>query len=381
MKLLKMICLGLIFVLILGGCNNKSDNEPTAFDPIIKTTEKETESEIATNGNLSINFNEMPTASNDSNSELTIEDFLKDLEKSPAAASGMFLSPKDPFCFSPLVFNGEDFEFYYQLGTTFDTQYDVGFMLNGVYQDFKIEHNGNITDYAIKHRVKLNAGENRILKIILKPNIGKSGDVLQFACATVAGVEAKITQDGYNYDNNQHIIHNTCVSDFTMQGNSTQSVSINTSYPNVTIGKYTPILREYFSKINDTDELCQMVIYNDLDKVLYKDNDIYKSLIFDPTIKASSQGSFPLNIAMTGKSGTTQRISLYINDELAPVFDGKYYADVKMEKGKQTTVSININTSQLDTWNNIYCVAYTHDASSNDPFAINQSSVYVLKVS
>lgn len=389
MKSLKLFCVCLSVIFLFCGCST-TDQTKTAEDDTSIVYEQELETESMSEVQETSNTNAFATVdmknlggasdSAESKTELSVEDYIKKLENSNVAASAMFLSPDDPDCFSPLIYNGGDFVFYYQIGSSTATEYNIGFTLNGVYQDIKVEHGGNVTGYAIMHKVSLSAGENKVLKIMLRPNIGKAGDVLQFCNATISSTQTKITQDDYSYSGSDHELSNTLPADFVMNSDSTNSVSVNSSYKNVTIGNYSTNLRKHFTARNETEELCQMVIYNDLEKIVYKDDDIYKTLLFTPIIEAQASVSYPLTIAMSGKPGTTQRLSLYVNDELIPAFDGKYYADVKMEKGKQTTVNLTIDTSKLDTWNNIYCITYTHNAGAMDPYVLNQSSVYVLKV-
>lgn len=392
-------------ILLFSGCStkDKNDADTPSDENVFFNQDSETESISTTKGtdlynttehitttekkdqqddSVVIDMNNLGGASDstESKTEVPVEDFISKLEKSNVAASAMFLSPADPDCFSPLVYNGGDFVFYYQIGSSTEKEYNIGFTLNGVYQDIKIEHGGNVTDYAIMHRVRLSAGQNKVLKIMLRPNIGKKGDVLQFCNATIGSTETKITQDDDSYDVGDHSLSNTLISEFVMNSDSTGTAVINSSYKNVSIGNYSTNLRKHFTTRNETEELCQMVIYNELEKIVYKDDDIYRTLLFTPIIEAQASTSFPLTIAISGKPGTTQRLSLFINDEIVPVFDGKYYADVKMEKGKQTTVNLTIDTSKLDTWNNIYCIASTHNAGAMDPYVLNQSSVYVLKV-
>lgn len=378
MKTIKLFCILFIAVFLFGGCSTPNNDESVPTDEnVFNSQNRETES-ISNNIGMNRPSEKVTKKSVTGDKELSVDDAIKAMEGQKFLASAMFLSPTDPECFSPLVYNGGDFVFYYQIGSTTDKEYNIGFTLNGVYQDIKIEHNGQSTDYAVMHRVGLKAGENKILKIMLRPNIGKKGDVLQFCNATISSIESKITQDNLTYDD--HVLSNTLPSDFVMNSDSTSSVSVNSSYKNVTIGNYSTNLRKYFTQINDTEELCQMIIYNELGKVVYRDTDAYKTLMSFPVIEAQASAAFPLTIAMSGKSGTTQRISLYINDEIVPAFDGQYYADVKMERGKQTTVNLTIDTLKLDTWNNIYCVTYTHNADAMDPYVLSQSNVYVLKV-
>lgn len=378
MKSFKLFYSVLAVILLLSGCSSKNQYDFTSDKNISYNQDIESEKN---EGNSSPHANIYN--SGDSTEQITqesVEDYIKKLENSNVAASAMFLSPADPDCFAPLVYNGGDFVFYYQIGSSTEKEFAVGFTLNGVYQDIKIEHNGNTTDYATMHKVTLSAGQNKVLKIMLRPNIGRKGEVLQFCNATICSTETKVTQDNSSYTVGYHDLSSTLVSTFIMNSDSTGNAAVNSSYKNISIGNYSKNLKEHFTLKNETEEICQMVIYNELEKIVYNDDDIYRTLLFNPIIEAQPSTLFPLTIAMSGKPGTTQRISLYVNDEILPVFDGEYYADVKMEKGKQTTVTVTLDTSELDTWNNLYCITSTHNADAMDIYALTQSDVYVLKI-
>ncbi len=397
MKKIMFSVLSFIFVFLLAGCGEKKNNIPeeNTVPDIPQTTQeesssesnaaKETQGETTTKDpvkiDLSGNSSGKQETGTEKQTEPPLEDVLKSVEGAPFAGTALFLSPDDMECFSPLIYKGGDFVFYYQVGATENSKFCIGFTLNGVYQDIKLEYDGKITDYAIRHTVDLKADKCKIYKVYLRPNIGKSGDVLQFRSAPVSNPDVMITAPDKTYKSQDLLISGVLPTDFEMQADSTQSVSICSDYENVTIGRYGKNLKECFYETNPTDELCQMFLYNELEKNLYIDKgNIFKNLLSNPVIEAEKTTKFPVHIAMSGKSGTTQRISVYVNNEIQPVFNGKYYADVKMEYNKQTTVDVYIDTSKLSEWNNIYVVAHTLDAAKMDGCGINRSDVNVLRV-
>ena len=63
-----------------------------------------------------------------------------------------------------------------------------------------------------------------------------------------------------------------------------------------------------------------------------------------------------------------------------PVFDGKYYADVPVNAGKQTDIDITLDTTNLDEWSNIRITCYNlteNGAMSKDLIC---SDIYTLRV-
>lgn len=391
MKSFKLFCTVLAVILLFSGCSIKDKNDEVApsDENVFLNQDSETENISTTketeksDSAVNIDFNNIDgetTTSSVTTTEPSVDEMIQAMEGMPFQGTALFLSPDNPDSFSPLIYNGDDFTFYYQVGATDASEYGIAFMLNGIYQDIKIEYDGLITDYSTMHIVSIPAGKSKVFKIMLRPNIGKKGDVLQFCNASVSNPLSLITEDEKNYELSDISITGTLPSKFTMKSDSTNLYSLNTNYSNMSIGNYGKNLRTYFSNINPSDEMCQMFVYNDLAKSLYKDDDIYRTLLSETKIEAESLKSYPLTIAMSGKPGTTQRISFYLNNQIVPVFDGKYYADVKMEKNKQTTVNISIDTAELNKWNNFYLVSYTLDAGVMDAYALNQSDVYVLKV-
>ena len=74
-------------------------------------------------------------------------------------------------------------------------------------------------------------------------------------------------------------------------------------------------------------------------------------------------------------------MSLYVNTQQMPVFDGKYYADVPIEKGKQTTLTVYLDTSNMEEWNNIFVITYGLDVKEGyEGMNLNQSSRFILRV-
>ncbi len=397
MKKIMFSVLSFIFVFLLAGCGEKKNNIPeenTVPDIPQATQEKsssesnaakETQGETTTKDpvkiDLSGNSSGKQETGTEKQTEPPIDDILADMEGMPFQGSALFLSPDDTECFSPLIYTGGDFVFYYQSGSTENKKTCIGFTLNGVYQDIKLEYDGKITDYAIRHTVELKAGKSTVFKVYLRPNIGKAGDVLQFRGADVSKPDLLITEPDKMYSNSDVSLTCFLPTDFEMQADSTQSVSICSDYENVTIGRYGKNLKDHFNYINSTDDLCQLFLYNELEKNLYIDKDDNFGDLYSRTIiDAGRTTKFPIHIAMSGKSGTTQRISVYVNNEIQPVFNGKYYADVHTEYKKQTTVDVYIDTSKLSEWNNIYVVAHTLDAAKMDACGAHQSEVYVLRV-
>ena len=113
-------------------------------------------------------------------------------------SAAIFSSPEDPDTLNISEYNGGNIEFYYQMSASLgdqDVEYAVGFMINGVYQDIKIERNGTVSDYAQRHIVRIPAGTSQIYKIMLRPNIGKAGETVKFCNCTIVNPNDRVTKD------------------------------------------------------------------------------------------------------------------------------------------------------------------------------------------
>ena len=99
-------------------------------------------------------------------------------------------------------------------------------------------------------------------------------------------------------------------------------------------------------------------------------------------INADRKSDCPIYITLGGIDyNTTQRISVYVNGKIMPVFDGKYYADVPVNAGKQTDIEIKLDTQNLDEWSNIRVTYYNLTENGAMGKDLTQSDIYTLKVS
>lgn len=171
-------------------------------------------------------------------------------------------------------------------------------------------------------------------------------------------VTALITENNKSYNLEDCNVATTLPTNFIMNADSTSSVSVCSDFSGASIGPYNSKIKNMFEELsNGVNDTCRMFIYNDIDAAIFKDdNDVD---VHSTVVNVDSAKNVPLTIALGKKPGTTQRVSLYINNDAQPVFDGKYYADVKIEDNRQTTLNVSIDTSKLDTWNNMYLVADT----------------------
>ena len=327
-----------------------------------------------------------PSGSNipspESETQASIEDLLSGLEGIPSFGTGMFLDPSDPNRFSPLIYTGTDFTFYYQITAgDMNVEYGIGFMLNGIYQDIRIEGKDLQTGYDTMHVVSVPAGTTKIYKVFLRPNIGCSGETLKFTNATIVDPNKRVTNQNDTYTRGQLSLNATLSSPFIMQADSNRAATVCTNYSGESHKPYNRNIRAAFSATNNTGELCQILMGTDVNSmVTYDLKD--RNYLTDPRISLNRSASAQMKIVLGGgRYGTTQRVSLYVNGKPQPVFDGMLYADISIDRTNQTELTIALDTTNLPEWNGIYLLAYTMDDSTlSSPVAFRQSDPYVLHV-
>ncbi len=357
MKFTRITAIVLVFALCLCGCSKKNKEE--------ESTENESllasffnggagQEQSSISGVLSAFGNQhngdssgaVPTSSQTSvESTTTVADVVHSITGAPSSGASLYESPTTVWDKNkPHIYNGGDFVFYYMLATNSEeVEYNVGFTLNGVYQNIKLEYDGVTTDYAPMHKVKISDSTNGslFLKVSMRPNIGKAGDVLQFCYATIENPSAKDTTPNSDGSSIQMgFIANTAL-DLIMNKDSDMSASICDNFSGLQVNEYNKDIKELFRTGNDTGEICKSFIYKDLSSQISWENFVFgninsHNIMTTNRIRAEKTENFPFTVTLGGgKEGTMQRVSMYINSEPIPVFDGKYYADVPIEKNKQ----------------------------------------------
>ncbi len=262
--------------------------------------------------------------------------------------------------------------------------------LNGVLQECTIEYDGKKTESSIMPKLVFAEGQERTFKISFIPNIGKAGDELEMSLLLSYLPSYRVTDDmefKVIHGNENSILD---VSNITLKLNtdSTNENSITDSFSGTKVGKLNKTLytSHYYENVegdifNDTYEANRAVLYHDFDKVYFVSEGVfYDNIEYLASMTLPRAEKTSVTINLYGKPGK-RRVCLLINNELQPVFDGKYYADVEFKEGEQVELIVEINTSDLDKYNSIYAISkeLNEVKDSNDHF-LRQSSPYVLVI-
>ena len=96
--------------------------------------------------------------------------------------------------------------------------------------------------------------------------------------------------------------------------------------------------------------------YSDIDEFFTEDG-------FSAKMYVKEKENEEITLTILGDGGT-YRLSLYVNNELMPVFDGCSYIDVETSEENQTDLKIKLDTTKLEDVNSCY-VLYEE---ISDPF-------------
>ena len=375
MKKSKLIAIFLVMVMLFAGCSNVKENS---------SGDEKSTLNFDTEGQSVINVDDLADSldSAEGDQNRPIEDILAELEI-PAQGFAVFNSLDDPDSFVLEEYNGGEIEFYYQVAVGNTTEdFALGVMIDGILQDCKIERNGTVSDYNKIHTVTIDKGTAHIYKVSVKPNTGKAGDTVQLHALSIMNPDAMIKSESEYYDFSNIYFALTGYASVRMNVDAvslTEDVCKN--YSQVKVNTYHPLIGELFSYKSDAKNITACLVYNDFNSAVWHDDSTdWTEQSF--LINADRKSDCPIYITLGGIDyNTTQRISVYVNGKIMPVFDGKYYADVPVNAGKQTDIEIKLDTQNLDEWSNIRVTYYNLTENGAMGKDLTQSDIYTLKVS
>lgn len=271
---------------------------------------------------------------------------------------------------------------------SFKMEKGVSVSLNGVLQDCVIEYNSTKTEKSTMPTVVFAAEQVLTFKLTFTPNIGNKGDELEMVLVYSYLPNYRITDDSElkvitGIENSISTSGNIIL---RLNTDSSNSDNIAKNFSDIKISEINPVLysSHYYQNFegdifNDTYEYNRSTLYHDFDKVYT----VTEAEPFDHVEQLCSMTlpkatKTPLTINLYGNPGK-RRVSLFINNEIQNVFNGKGYADIEIKDGEQAELFVEINTSELDKYNCIYVLSYELNEEF-DPMAFNMAQLhpYVL---
>lgn len=373
MKKSQIIAIILIMMLFFTGCANNRENIPG---------DEKSSLNFDTEEQSVINVNDLLNSldSSEGNPDRPMEDMLAEMGI-PAQGFAVFTSPEDTDSFTLEEYNGGEIEFYYQVAVGNTAQdFNLGVMIDGILQDCRLERNGTVSDYNKLHAVTIDKATSHVYKVTVKPNTGKAGETVLLQAFAQMNPDVRVTSESEYYDFGNTLLVTVGFASVRMNVDAVNLADdVCQNYSQAKVNTYNPLIGDLFSMKCEEHNMTQSLIYTDLNSTVWYDSTSGTNQGF--LIKADRTSDCPIHIALGGLDyNTTQRISVYVNGKLMPVFDGKYYADIPVNAGKQTDIDISLDTTNLDEWSNIRVSSYNLTENSAMSKDLTGSYVYTLRV-
>lgn len=244
--------------------------------------------------------------------------------------------------------------------------------LGGVRQKFSVENDTvKLTDMYV---FELKEGEKQEFELSFVPNLGTRGDVLELELSDMEYPSYKVKTDdpsvGYS---DVHTGFDTDNVKLIFEADAVDKEKICDNFSGVKVSEVAKEILENMKRI-DEDGKEYSVFGTYLASYLYLDS---PAEVFDPddpgieysdiTVTRSKNQKIKLNLC--GESGT-YRVAFYINHILQPVFDECEYADIVVQKNKQTEVEFSVDTTAFEKYNHCYYTIYKLDNKFNAENAV-----------
>ncbi len=290
--------------------------------------------------------------------------------------------------------------------------------VNGVRQKFDAETADGKEENLDKFIIGGKLGETEWVDITFEPNIGKKGETLYLSVDSIIDpdnnhkpkcvTENEDYHDDFDYDDicddcgldiktlprstrafvlmpeySAHIIMEedapeqiaVCYDVFGMKESAVKDIIMDMyNYMNPASDDPNDYYNEY-----DKLESINAFMYKDLEETLQYEEDgltegIYTVRKLDYTVSSEKNEKFWLNFH--GKKGD-YRVSLYIDTEPQPVFDGAAYMDISLGEGRQIDVPFELDTSSFSEGDHAYYIVYKK--LGNDFFENGWERVFQLE--
>lgn len=259
----------------------------------------------------------------------------------------------------------------YTLSSKSPVELGIYATLGGVRQSITVTNNGKKSPETQLYEFTIKNNEKTILEVEFMPNIGKKGETLELEMSDISAPSYLVkTEDPAQGYNSVHIGFNTKNIKVIFDSDAGNEEKICSDFFDVKISDVAPLIKRYCREEDDNGNF-RSTFKENLNSFLYKespseifDKDEYMVMYTDKEVdKVKEQ---PMTINLSGIEGK-YRVAFFVNHKVQPVFDGCNYADVSVEKNKQTEIVFKIDTTKLEKYNHCYYTVYKlQDEFDND---------------
>lgn len=278
----------------------------------------------------------------------------------------------------PLTYNGNDLVIYVNMPVA-EKFYQEGIfvMIDGVRQNIRVECNGVVSEETQMYIYNSTDAQNTTLKIYVDPNVGKKGNtvymsVCTYSYPTYVPAEKMFTAiaDGYHSDS----MTDMYPVEVKMNCDAVNTVAVCSDYSAMTVEAYDSVIEKQMNEYDlsvklglasrwvsvEPSKIPDGIFYKNLEENLYSE---WGAWCIDRNVGLDGSESEKISVVFyenvqeyTGNLEGDFRVSLYIDHEVVPVFDGCDYADITIEKGKQTVLDLEIDASELSEYSRCYII-------------------------
>ncbi len=204
--------------------------------------------------------------------------------------------------------------------------------------------------------IDTSGSEHKTFEISFTPNIGKKGEELQLSVCFMLKPWSNASDDLHESDSNLRLESSS--GKLIMKKDAPTQEKVCASFSGTEMMKPDELIykshncSDGVNDYNDFNGSRGIYLYKDISESIYYEDG---ALVHNTDIKVKKSDKTKIKINLYGKPGK-YRICLALNHELLPVFDGAKYTDVTVEKGKQTVLTVEVDSSALSGENSLYVI-------------------------
>ena len=247
-----------------------------------------------------------------------------------------------------LAYNGDEIRAVFTINSEKDPMFKeqaIFITLNGIRQKFTVKCGEEIVKDTMLYAFNVEPLTEKKVYISFTPNVGKAGDELQFTTYLMYNPNVELKEKG---DVNEMVSYHHQVIDIGYK-----KLIMNVDAPSQTLvakefsGKTVlPVQDRVIKSYSEMESEFYIFAYSDIDDFFTEDG-------FYTRMYVKETGDEDITLTVLGDGGT-YRLSLYVNNELMPVFDGCDYIDIETSEENQTDLRINLDTTKLKDVNSCY---------------------------